>query len=213
MILAGADTTAVTLTWALSLLLNNKDVLKKTQAELDAMVGKERQVEESDLKNLVYLQAVLKETLRLYPAAPLSVPREAIADCTVSGYHIPAGTELFVNLYKIHRDPKVWQDPSDFRPERFLTTNKDYDVRRQNYEFLTFGSGRRICPGISYALQVMQFTVANLLHGFEVSTPSGELVDMSEGFGLTNLKITPLEVILTHRLPQNIYNNSTMAFN
>lgn len=177
------------------------------------MVGKERQVEESDLKNLVYLKAVLKETLRLYPAAPLSLPRKSIADCIVSGYQIPAGTELFVNLYKIHRDPKVWQDPSEFRPERFLTTSKDYDDRGQTFEFMPFGSGRRICPGISLAHQAMQFTLANLLHGFEVSTPSGELVDMSEGFGITNLKTTPLEVILTHRLPQNIYNNSTMAVN
>ena len=85
MILAATDTTAVTLTWALSLLLNNKDVLKKTQAEIDTVVGKERQVEESDLKNLVYLQAVLKETMRLYPAGPLAVPREAITDCRMRG--------------------------------------------------------------------------------------------------------------------------------
>nr|QNN89154.1 cytochrome P450 [Achyranthes bidentata] len=206
MILAAADTTAVTLTWALSLLLNNKDVLNKTQHELDTVVGKQRQVQESDLKNLVYLQAVLKETLRLYPAAPLSVPRESITDCTVSGYHIPANTQLFVNLYKIHRDPHVWEDPTRFEPERFLTINKDLDVRGQSYEFMPFGSGRRICPGISFALQVMQFTLANLLHGFEIRVNGDDgFVDMSEGFGLTNLKATPLEVILTHRLEQNLY--------
>ncbi|XP_021766092.1 cytochrome P450 CYP82D47-like [Chenopodium quinoa] len=211
MILAAADTTAVTLTWALSLLLNNKEVLKKSQAELDIVVGKERQVEESDLKNLVYLQAVLKETMRLYPAAPLSVPREAISDCIVSGYNIPAGTQLFVNLYKIHRDPLVWENPLDFHPERFLTTNKDYDVRGQSFEFMPFGSGRRICPGISFALSVMQFTLANLLHGFDISIPLDETVDMTEGFGITNLKTTPLEVILTHRLPSNLYNDFTMV--
>ncbi|XP_021749304.1 cytochrome P450 CYP82D47-like isoform X2 [Chenopodium quinoa] len=203
LILAAADTTAVTLTWALSLLLNNKDILKKTQVELDTIVGSERQVEESDLKNLVYLQAVLKETMRLYPAAPLSVPREAISDCIVSGYNISAGTQLFVNLYKIHRDPRVWSDPLVFRPERFLTTSENYDVRGQSFEFMPFGSGRRICPGISFALPVMQFTLANLFHGFDISTPLDEAVDMTEGFGLTNLKTTPLEVILTHRLPSN----------
>lgn len=200
MILAAADTTAVTLTWALSLLLNNKDILKKAQVELETVVGKERQVEELDLMNLVYLQAVLKETMRLYPAAPLSVPREAISDCSVSGYDIPAGTQLFVNLYKIHRDPQVWSDPLDFHPERFLTTHKDYDVRGKNFEFMPFGSGRRICPGISFALQVMQFTLANLLHEFDISTLSDETVDMTEGFGITNLKATPLEVVLTHHL-------------
>ncbi|KAH9605209.1 hypothetical protein KSS87_018157 [Heliosperma pusillum] len=208
MILAATDTTAVTLTWALSLLLNNKAALKKLQAELDTVVGKERQVEESDLKNLVYLQAALKETLRLYPAAPLSVPRESIEDCTVNGYHIPAGTQLFVNLYKIHRDPEVWQDPCEFRPERFLTTHKEYDVRGQSFEFMPFGSGRRICPGISFALQFMQLTLASLIHGFEVSTPAGRRVDMTEGFGLTNLKATPLEVIFTPRLPEYLYRTS-----
>ncbi|XP_021766094.1 cytochrome P450 CYP82D47-like [Chenopodium quinoa] len=206
MILAAADTTAVTLTWALSLLLNNKEVLKKSQAELDIVVGKERQVEESDLKNLVYLQAVLKETMRLYPAAPLSVPREAISDCIVSGYNIPAGTQLFVNLYKIHRDPLVWENHLDFHPERFLTTNKDYDVRGQSFEFMPFGSGRRICPGISFALSVMQFTLANLLHGFDISIPSDEPVDMTEGFGITNLKVTPLDVIFRHRQYEHLYN-------
>lgn len=213
MILAGTDTTSVTLTWALSLLLNNKDVMKKTQAELDSIVGKERQVNESDIKNLVYLQAVIKETLRLYPAAPLSAPREAITDCTVSGYHIPASTQLFINLYKIQRDPELWTDPLKFHPERFLTTCKDYDVRGQNFEFMPFGSGRRICSGISFALQFMHFTLANLLHGFEISTPSDETVDMTESFGITNLKATPLEVILTHRLPHNLYNNHTMVGN
>ncbi|XP_074284343.1 cytochrome P450 CYP82D47-like [Silene latifolia] len=204
-ILAATDTTSVSLTWALSLLLNNKDALKKTQAELDSIVGKQRQVEESDLKNLVYLQAVVKETLRLYPAAPLSVPRESIEDCTVDGYHIPAGTQLFVNLYKIHRDPNTWEEPCEFRPERFLTTHKDYDVRGQSFEFMPFGSGRRICPGISFALQFMQLTLASLIHGFEISTPADKSVDMTEGFGLTNLKATPLEVLLTPRLPEYLY--------
>ncbi|XP_021749306.1 cytochrome P450 CYP82D47-like [Chenopodium quinoa] len=203
MILAAADTTTITLTWALSLLLNNKEALKKTRDELETVVGKERQVEESDLKDLVYLQAVLKETMRLYPVAV--VPREAISDCTVSGYDIKAGTQLLINLYKIHRDPQVWANPMDFRPERFLITNDDYDVRGQSYKFMPFGSGRRICPGISFALPVMEFTLANLLHGFDISIPSEETVDMTEGFGLTNHKATPLEVILTQRFPSNLY--------
>ncbi|KAI9200967.1 hypothetical protein LWI28_015879 [Acer negundo] len=144
LILGGTDTTMVTLTWALTLLLNNRDALKKAQDELDIFVGRERQVEESDVKNLVYFQAILKETLRLYPAAPLSVPHEAIEDCTIAGqYHVPAGTRLLVNLSKLQRDPNL--------------------------------------------------TLANLLHGFEFSTPNDELVDMADGMGLTNLKATPLE--------------------
>ncbi|KAF2324456.1 hypothetical protein GH714_014411 [Hevea brasiliensis] len=131
-----SETTSVTLTWTLSLLLNNRHVLKKAQQELDTLVGRERQVKESDMKDLVYLQAIIKESFRLYPAAPLSVPHESIEDCSVGGYHIPAGTRLIVNVSKIHRDSRVWLNPSEFIPERFLTTHKDVDVKGQNFELL-----------------------------------------------------------------------------
>ncbi|XP_060672973.1 cytochrome P450 CYP82D47-like [Ziziphus jujuba] len=205
LILAGTDTATVTLTWALALLLNNRGALKKAQQELDEHVGRDRQVKESDLNKLVYLQAILKETLRLYPAAPLSVPHESMEDCTVGGYHVPKGIRLLVNLSKIHRDPKIWSDPNEFRPERFLTTHKAVDVRGQNFELIPFGSGRRMCPGVSLALQFMQLTLAALLHGFDMATPSNEAVDMSEKFGLTNMKASPLDVLLTPRLPANLY--------
>ncbi|XP_059637760.1 cytochrome P450 CYP82D47-like [Cornus florida] len=201
----GTDTTTVTLTWALSLLLNNRHVLKKVQDELHVHIGRERLVDETDVKNLVYLQAVLKETLRLYPAGPLSIPHESIEDCILGGYNIPKGTRLLVNLWKIHRDPRVWSDPNEFRPERFLTSHKDVDVRGQHFELIPFGSGRRMCPGISLGLQVMQLTLASLVHGFEFGTPFDEPVDMTESFGLTNLKATPSEVILIPRLPANLY--------
>ncbi|KAF3446244.1 hypothetical protein FNV43_RR11423 [Rhamnella rubrinervis] len=199
LILGGTDTTAVSLTWALSLLLNNPQVLKKAQSELHQHVGRERHVKESDIKKLVYLQAIVKETLRLYPAAPLSVAHQSIQDCTVGGYHIPAGTRLLVNLAKIHRDPQVWSNPCKFEPERFLTDCMDLDVRGQNFEFIPFGSGRRVCPAISFALQVMHLVLAKLLHAFEITNPSDEPVDMSEASGLTNLKATPLDVLLTPR--------------
>ncbi|KDP38425.1 hypothetical protein JCGZ_04350 [Jatropha curcas] len=97
---------ATTLAWAISLLLNNPHALKKAQEELDFQVGTQRLVNESDIKNLAYLQAVIKETLRLYPVAPLSGPREAMEDCTIAGYHVPAGTRLILNVWKIQRDPK-----------------------------------------------------------------------------------------------------------
>ncbi|XVE94790.1 hypothetical protein REPUB_Repub02eG0039700 [Reevesia pubescens] len=204
-ILGGTDTNTVTITWALSLLLNHRDVLKKAQHELDSYVGKERLVNESDIKNLVYLQAIIKETTRLYPAAPLSVPYESIEDCITGGYFIPAGTRLLVNIPKIHRDPKVWSNPDKFQPERFLTTHKHFDVRGQNYEFIPFGNGRRVCPGISFALQVLHLSLASLLQAFEITTLFDEPVDMVEGAGLTNLKASPLEVIFTPRLPPHLY--------
>ena len=205
MILGGFDTTTVTMTWALCLLLNNKEALKKAQVELDEQVGRERQVKETDLKNLPYLQAIVKETLRLYPAAPLLVPHESIEDCTVAGYHIPKGTRLIVNVQKLQRDPLVWEDPFEFRPERFLTSQKNFDVRGQNPQLIPFGNGRRMCPAISFALQIIYLTLSNFLHGFEIDRPSEELLDMEESVGLTSLKKTPLEVVLTPRLPPHLY--------
>lgn len=160
-------TSIVTLTWAIALLLNSRDVLNKALNELDIQVGTNKQVNESDMKNLVYLQAILKETMRLYPAAPLLLPHESIEECTVSGYHVPAGTQLFANAWKIHLDPSDWEEPRKFQPERFLRTHKDVDIRGQ----------RRMCPGISFTLQVMQLILASLLRGFDFATLSNEPVD------------------------------------
>ncbi|XP_038715770.1 cytochrome P450 CYP82D47-like [Tripterygium wilfordii] len=209
LILAASDTTMVTLTWALSLLLNNCDVLNKAQHELDSHVGRERPVNESDTKSLRYLEAIIKETLRLYPAGPLLIPHESMEDCSVAGYHVPAGTRLLVDVWKIHRDPHVWEEPHEFRPERFLTTHKDVDVKGHNFELIPFGSGRRMCPGVLFALQVLQLTLANLLHGFDFATPNDEPVDMTESSGLTILKETPLEALVSPRLQGHLYMDGT----
>ncbi|KAL5864933.1 hypothetical protein ACOSQ3_002447 [Xanthoceras sorbifolium] len=205
LILGGSDTLAGTLTWAISLLLNNRHMMKKAQEELDQQVGMERQVNESDVKNLVYLNAVIKETLRLYPAGPLLGPREAMEDCILNGYNVSAGTRLIVNVWKTQRDPRVWTNPSAFQPERFLKSHADVDVRGQQFELIPFGSGRRSCPGASFALQVLQLTLARLLHGFELSTKLDQPVDMTESPGLTIPKATPLEVLLSPSLPANLY--------
>ncbi|KAK9218462.1 hypothetical protein WN943_007100 [Citrus x changshan-huyou] len=165
--------------------------MKKIAKELD--VGTKRQVNAEDIKNLVYLQAILKEAMRLYPAVPFLFPHESMEECTVNVYHVPAGTQLFINAWKIQRDASVWEEPSKFQPERFLTRHKDIDVKGQNFELLPFGSGRRMCPGVSFALQVMQFTLASLLQGFDFATPSNEPVDMGERLGLTMEKSQPFE--------------------
>ena len=205
LIIAGLDTTTVTLTWVIYLLLNHRDILDKVQNELDIQVGTKRQVNESDLKKLVYLQATLKEAMRLYPVVPLLIPHEGIEECTVNGYHVPARTQLLINVWKLQRDPRVWEEPCKFQPERFLTKHKDIDVRGQHLELLPFGSGRRMCPGVSFALQVMQFTIASLLQGFDFATPSNEPLDMGEGFGLTMEKSRPLEVLIAPRLSASLY--------
>ncbi|KAI7746938.1 hypothetical protein M8C21_020667 [Ambrosia artemisiifolia] len=208
LITAGSDTTSVTLTWALSLLLNHPNVLKTAQDEIDEHVGRDRLVEESDIKNLVYLDAIIKETLRLYPAGPLSVPHESMEDCVVSGYNIPKGTRLLVNLWKIHRDPNIWLDPYEFKPERFLTSQKDIDPKGNHFELLPFSSGRRMCPGVFFALQVLPLTLATVIQQFVVSKPSNEPIDMSESSGLTTGKATPLEVLIAPRLSDKTYHVS-----
>jgi cytochrome P450 len=209
MIAGGSDTTMVTLTWAIALLLNNPHKLKRAQDELDAEIGRERVVSESDMSKLVYIQAIVKETLRLYPAAPLSAPHEFTEDCTIGGYNVLKGTRLITNLWKIQTDPKKWpDDPLEFKPERFLTTHKDVDVRGQHFELIPFGSGRRACPGLSFGIQIVQFTLASFLHAFQIASPSNNInapIDMTESFGLTNVKATPLEVLIKPRLCRNVY--------
>ncbi|RZC43553.1 hypothetical protein C5167_036502 [Papaver somniferum] len=213
LILAATDTTSVSLTWALSLLLTNPRVLRKVQDELDTVVGKERNVEDRDVNDLVYLQAVTKETLRLYPAGPLAVPHEAIENCNVGGYEVKAGTRLLVNLWKIHRDPRVWSNPLEFKPERFLPQldggtgeASKLDFKGQDFVYTPFGSGRRMCPGINFASQTLHMTLARLLHAFDFDNESNGLaIDMTEGSGLTMPKVTPLEVHLRPRLPFTLY--------
>ncbi|BAT77808.1 hypothetical protein LR48_Vigan09g020300 [Vigna angularis] len=208
LIAAATDTTTVTMTWALSVLLNNRDALKKVQDELDEHVGMEKAVNESDINKLVYLQAVVKESMRLYAAAPLPGPREFTSDCTLGGYHIQAGTRLILNIWKMQRDPRVWENPLKFEPERFLTSHKGVDVKGQHFELLPFGGGRRSCPGMSFALQMTHLALAAFLQAFKVTTLNNEPVDMSPVFGLTLIKATPLEVLIQPRLPhQRLLNN------
>ena len=194
----------MTLTWALALLVNNPLVLKKAQQELKNHVGVDRRVEESDLKNLLYIKAIIKETLRLYPAGPLSVPHESTEDCIVGGYSIPKGTRLLVNVWKIQHDPDIWTDPFEFQPERFLTSKKEIDVKGQHFELIPFGSGRRMCLGISFALEALSLILASIIHGFEFQNPSNNKIDMTESPGLTNLKATPLELLVAPRLSSHL---------
>ncbi|KAJ4974760.1 hypothetical protein NE237_007934 [Protea cynaroides] len=204
-IFAATDSTAISLSWALSLLLNHKEVLKKAVDELELYVGKDRNVEEKDIANLVYLQAIIKETFRLYPALPLLVPHTAMEDCISSRFTVPKGTHVVVNVWKIHRDPRVWSNPLEFQPERFLTTHADVDVRGKSFELIPFGSGRRSCPGISLALQTMLMTLVCFLHGFDLQTLSDQPVDMTEVTGISMSMKNPLEILLSPRLPSHLY--------
>ncbi|CAL1410901.1 unnamed protein product [Linum trigynum] len=182
-------------------MLNNPTVFNKAQNELNIQVGRDRRVNGSDLKNLVYIQSIIKETLRLYPVAPLSGLREALEDCTVGGYFVPASTRVIINAWKIQRDPEFWPDPLAFEPERFLTaTHGHVDVKGQNFELIPFGSGRRVCPGVTLSMQTLVLVLARLVQEFNLANPTGEPVDMSENAGVNLRRATPLEVLLSPRL-------------
>lgn len=162
-------------------------------------------MDESDISKLVYLQAVVKETLRLYPAGPLSGIREFSQDCTLRGYHVAAGTRLITNLWKIQTDPRVWAEPLEFKPERFLGSQKQVDVKGQNFELGPFGYGRRACPGLGFGVQMTQLVLASFIHSFEIGTPFDEPVDMAANFGLTIHRANPLQLLIKPRLLANAY--------
>ncbi|XP_050384352.1 cytochrome P450 93A3-like [Argentina anserina] len=199
---AGTDTSAITTEWALAELINHPDIMSKARQEIDSIIGNNRLVKESDIANLPYLQAIVKETLRLHPTGPLIV-RESTEPCAIGGYEIPAKTRLFVNVWAVNRDPGHWEKPLEFEPERFTRKEgngkSQLDVRGQNFHLLPFGSGRRGCPGTSLALQVVQTTLAAMIQCFEWKVPNGT-VDMEEGLGITLPRAHPLVCVPVARL-------------
>lgn len=165
----------------MSLLLNHPKVLKKVQAEIDNVVGHDRLINEADLAKLPYLHCIVNETMRMYPAGPLLVPHESSEDCMVGGFKVPGGTILLVNMWAIQNDPKIWDEPRSFKPERF----EGFEGVRDGFKFVPFGSGRRGCPGEGLALRVVGLALGSLLQCFEWDRIGEEMVDMSEGSGLS----------------------------
>lgn len=200
LILTGSESTALTMAWAIGSLLNNPRALKIAQGELDSVVGRHRWVQESDIRSLEYLQAIVKETLRLYPPAPLTGVREALEDCHIGDYHVPKDTRLLVNIWKLQRDPMVWSKPNEFLPERFLSEHKKVEFQGQNFEYIPFSSGRRSCPGATFGLQVVHLTLARMLQGFDISAAGDSPVDMAQGPGIALCRTSPLRVVLKPRL-------------
>ncbi|XP_027329251.1 isoflavone 3'-hydroxylase-like isoform X2 [Abrus precatorius] len=192
MLLAGTDTSAVTIEWVMSELLNHPEVLKKAKDEIDTHVGKERLVQEQDLSKLPYLQNIISETLRLHPPAPLLLPHYSSEDCTIGGYNIPRDTIVLTNAWLIHRDPKLWNDPTSFKPERF---EKEGEVTK----LIAFGLGRRACPGLGLAQRTVGFTMALLIQCFEWERESEEKLDMMEDKGITMPKLIPLQALCKSR--------------
>ncbi|CAK9159208.1 unnamed protein product [Ilex paraguariensis] len=202
----GTDTSLNSLEWTMSELVKHPHIIKKATEELDRIVGKDRWVEERDIPQLPYMDAIIKETMRLHPVVVLLAPHLALEDCNVAGYNIRKGTRVFINTWSIGRDPSLWDEPEEFRPERFL--GKGIDVKGQSFELLPFGSGRRMCPGYSLGLKMIQSSLANMLHGFNWKLPGNmkeENLSMEEVFGLTTIRKFPLVAVLEPRLSAHLY--------
>lgn len=197
---AGTETTSGTVEWAMVELLNNPSTMFKVKEKLKEVVGNDRKLEETDIDNLKYLQAVVKETMRLHPPIPLLVPRKATRDTNFMGYDIPKDTQLLVNAWAIGREAETWDSPDSFMPERFLSDSKNnnVDFKGQHYEFIPFGAGRRICAGIPLGHRMLHIVLGTLLHKFDWSVHDSlayKLKDNSERIGVVVRKIEPLIAI------------------
>ncbi|KAM7494937.1 hypothetical protein LguiB_029546 [Lonicera macranthoides] len=204
----GTDTSATTVEWAILELLKHPNILKRATQELQNVIGNQRWVQEKDFSQLPYIESIIKETLRLHPLTTLLPPHFAIENCKIDGYDIPKGTTVFVNTWSIGRDPKCWDEPEEFKPERFLGENANIDITGRSFELLPFGSGRRRCPGYRLGLKVVRSTLANLLHGFVWKLPNdmkAEDICMEEFYGLTTHPRVSLSLILEPRLPLHLY--------
>ncbi|KAL4195778.1 hypothetical protein AMTRI_Chr04g180050 [Amborella trichopoda] len=188
MIAGGTESPAMIVEWAISELLRRPEIFERATQELDQVIGRTRWVDEKDMHQLPYVAGIVKETMRLHPVAPMLVPREAL------------------NVWTIGRDPKIWDSPDEFRPERFLRS--PIHVKGQDFELLPFGSGRRMCPGYNLGLKVIQASLANLVHGFEWGLPEGmkkEDLNMAEIFGLSTPRKEPLVAVMKPRLTPQLY--------
>ncbi|XP_027345432.1 licodione synthase-like [Abrus precatorius] len=195
---AGTDTTATSTEWALVELIKNPSLLQQAREEIDKVVGKSRLVEESDFPNLPYLQAIVKETYRLHPPVPL-VTRRCVTECKIENYVIPKDTLLAVNVWSIGRNSNYWDNPLEFCPERFLNIGEGdskglIDVRGQHFQLLPFGSGRRMCPGVNLAMQLVPALLGAIIQCFDfqvmeskgvVLNDDNMVIDMDERPGLT----------------------------
>ncbi|KAK3023930.1 hypothetical protein RJ639_043600 [Escallonia herrerae] len=190
----GTDNSSATLEWAMSEMLRNPKVMAKAQAEVRQALKGKKKITEEDVHELHYLKLVIKETLRLHPPAPL-LPREVREECQINGYDMPIKAKVIVNLWAIGRNKRQWPDADSFRPERFQGSSVTF--QGTNFEYIPFGAGRRICPGIQFATASIELSLALLLNQFDWNLPDGikpEESDMTERFGISVRKKNPLYV-------------------
>ncbi|PIA43164.1 hypothetical protein AQUCO_02000536v1 [Aquilegia coerulea] len=206
LIVGGVESSTITTEWALSELLKQPQKFEQATEELDRVIGRNRWIEEKDIPKLPYIKSIIYETMRMHPVSPLLAPRLARENCKIYEYDIGQGTQVLVNVWSIGRDPTLWDAPNEFRPERFL--GRDIDVGGQHFALLPFGSGRRMCPGYSLGLKLIESGLANLLHGFTWKLPNHMNpfdLNMDEVWGLTVPRKNPLVAVAQPRLPIHLY--------
>ncbi|CAL5192569.1 unnamed protein product [Lathyrus oleraceus] len=195
---AGTDTSSDTIEWIMIELLRNPEKLTKAKKELCQEIGKDETIEESHIFKLPFLQAVVKETLRLHPPAPFLLPHKCDETVNILGFNVPKNAQVLVNVWAMGRDSTIWRNPNMFIPERFLECDVNY--KGNNFELIPFGANKRICPGLPLAHRIVHLVVASLVHNFEWNLADGlkpEDMNMDEKFGLTLKKIHPVRVQAT----------------
>jgi cytochrome P450 len=177
-------------------LLRNPSAMSKARAELKEKLGS-KQVEETDISKLPYLQAIIKEVMRLHPAGPLLLPHKvAEAGIVIGEFTLPKDARVMINAWAIGRDAMAWSEPDVFMPERFLVSKVDF--RGQDFDFIPFGSGRRLCPGLPLAVRSVMLILASMLHEFEWRLPDGMShndVDLNDRCGATLALATPFHAV------------------
>ncbi|KFK35937.1 hypothetical protein AALP_AA4G056600 [Arabis alpina] len=194
LLLGGTDTSAQTTQWIMAELINHPEILKTLRDEIESVVGETRLIQETDLSNLPYLQAVVKEGLRLHPPSPILV-RNAAEGCKIGGFYIPQNTTLLINTYAVMKDSNSWEDPDEFQPERFIVSpSKGQDDEKEylSLNYLPFGSGRRGCPGANLSYIFVEVAVGIMVQCFDWKI-SGEKVNMEETGDLTLSMAHPLK--------------------
>ncbi|KAK9117350.1 hypothetical protein Sjap_016297 [Stephania japonica] len=198
MFVAGAETSATVTEWAMSELIRNPKIMKKAKEEVRRVVREKDKlkVDEEDIQEMDYMKCVIKETLRLHPPGPTLMPRESSESVNIHGYLLPPKTRVMINAWAIQRDPDIWSCAEEFIPERFTSSN--FDFKGLYFEYLPFGAGRRMCPGISFGSAVVELNLANLLYWFDWQMPGGadeKELDMTETFGMLGARECPLQLV------------------